>query len=109
MDWELSACEMAELTLSNHKPFAVTASKGWAEVGVALKQEADIATGGKKRRRGESDSGWKANETQGMLVAAYCGTGTHVRRQQQQRHFVLASARERSAGWCGKVQSEERI
>jgi hypothetical protein len=74
---------MAEVTQSKHKLFAVTESKGWAEVVMELKQEAGIAAGGRKRRRGKSDIGWQVKEKQlqgalkpGMLVAVYCGTGT---------------------------------
>jgi hypothetical protein len=73
---------MAELTQSKHKSFAVKGTRRWAEVMMELKQEAGIAAGGKKRKRGESDSGWKVKEKQlqealepGMLVAVYCGTG----------------------------------
>jgi hypothetical protein len=43
-----------------------------------LKQEAGIGAGGKKRKRGESDSGWQVKEKQlrealkpGVLVAVY--------------------------------------
>ena len=83
MHWNLSACEMTELTQSKRKSFAVTASKGWGEVVMELKQEAGVAAGGRKRKRGESDSGWQVKEKQlhqalhpGMLVAIYCGNGT---------------------------------
>ena len=83
MDWDLSACEMAEITQSRHKSFAVKGTKGWAEVAMDLKQEAGIGAGGKKRKRGDSDSGWQVKEKQlrealkpGMLVAVYCDIGT---------------------------------
>jgi hypothetical protein len=81
MDWEYSACEVPQFALSQHKEFPATPSKGWSEVTMSLKQEVGIAAGSKKRKRGDSDEGWKVKEKQlqqklqpGMLVAIYCGT-----------------------------------
>jgi hypothetical protein len=48
-----------------------------------MKQEAGVASGGKKRKRNTSDSDWQVKEKQlqqalhpDMLVAIYCGNGT---------------------------------
>jgi hypothetical protein len=64
MDWLFPRCQMSEYTVSTHKDFPVVATKGWAEVHMDLKQETGIAAGGRKRKRGASDGGWKIKEQQ---------------------------------------------
>ena len=97
MHWNLSACEMAELTQSKRKSFAVTASKGWAEVVMELKQEAGVAAGGRKRKRGESDSGWQVKEKQLhqallLLVDLFRNGSDEVTRQLYAKPWLLAAA-----------------